>query len=293
MQHLREFAAGKAEAVAFKSFNIIKRYLKRDLIFNQAYGTVPYQNKWGKHLGVLAFDRTSRRWYRLNFSLSKTDEIESFDIWLPGKNPLSIAPTYTMDIAGVGISKAIYLILDFITDTKEMYAFYQGLKEDINEDDIPLRHFCETKIDAYIPIAAQFFTENPQYLTPIVNGSGGYQNGSPAGREVLHAMQAYPGLSKQIPINVAAVNSLGKKAVQSNPSIAQGINVSPAQAKSGANSVPSPTISSLAAGPSLTLTALFDSIPEAAEYKAQVADANRPDGPLGIIYDFTDPAIIH
>jgi hypothetical protein len=99
-------------------------------------------------------------------------------------------------------------------------------------------------------------------------------------------MQAYPGLSKMIPVNVSAVNSLGSKAIKANPAIAQATGIAPAQAKAGANTVVIPQVVSLAAGPSLTLDALFDSVPEAAEYKKQVADLNRPEGPLGIIYDF-------
>jgi hypothetical protein len=285
---IQEFASGKAEAVAFKAYNILGRFTKRKLVINAEYGTVPYQNKWGKHLGVLAYDQLTHRWYRMNFALNATDEIESFDIWIPGKNPLGIAPTYTMVLNGLGISKAIYMIMDFILDTKEMYAFYQGIKESEigDENDIPLRPLTEGKLDAYVPIVGQFLTENPQWIKPLVDGSGGYQSGTPLGREVLHAMQAYPGMSKQVPINVSAVNSLGSKAIKANPAIAQAAGISPAQAKSGAASVTIPQITSLAAGPSLTLDALFDSSPEAANYKSQVADMNRPDGPLGTVYDF-------
>jgi hypothetical protein len=288
MNKLQEFASGKAESIAFKAFNILSRFTKRKLVINTGYGTVPYQNKWGKHLGVLAFDKLTRRWYRMNFALNATDEIESFDIWVPGKNPLSLAPTYTMTLDNLGISKAIYMIMDFILNTKEMYAFYQGLKEyDLgDENDPPLRPLTESKIDAYVPIAGQFLLENPQWIKPFIDGSGGYQSGTPLGREILHAMQAYPGLSKMIPVNVTAVNSLGSKAIKANPAIAQAVGVSPSQAKSGAASVVVPQVTSLAAGPSLTLNDLFDSSPEAAKYKSQVADMNRPDGPLGIIYDF-------
>jgi hypothetical protein len=95
-EQLREFASGKAETVAFKALSILSRFTKRELVINRGYGTVPYENKWGRHLGVLAFDKMTRRWYRMNFALNATDEIESFDIWIPGKNPLNIAPTYTM-----------------------------------------------------------------------------------------------------------------------------------------------------------------------------------------------------
>jgi hypothetical protein len=285
---LREFASGKAEAVAFKAYKILGKYTKRNLVINSEYGTVPYQNKWGKHLGVLAYDQLTYRWYRMNFALSATDEIESFDIWVPGKNPLSVAPTYTMTLNGLGISRAVYMMMDFILDTKEMYAFYQGMKESEigDENNLPLRPLSESKIDAYVPIVGQFLIENPQWIKPFVDGSGGYQSGTPLGREVLHAMQAYPGMSKQVPINVTAVNSLGSKAIKTNPAIAQSAGINPTQAKSGAASVPVPQVTSLAAGPSLTLDALFDSSPQAAVYKSQVADLNRPDGPLGIIYDF-------
>jgi hypothetical protein len=287
-KQLQEFTSGKAESIAFKAFNILSRLTKRELIINTGYGTVPYKNKWGKHLGILAFDKMSHRWYRINFTLNATDEIESFDIWIPGKNPLSIAPTYTMVLNNLGISKAIYMIMDFILNTKEMYAFYQGLQESEigNEENLPLRPLTEAKIDAYVPIAGQFLIENPQWIKPLIDGSGGYQSGTPLGREVLHAMQAYPGLSKMIPVNVTAVNSLGSKAIKLNPAIAQAAGVAPAQAKSGAASVVIPQVTSLAAGPSLTLDDIFDAMPEGANYKAQVADMNRPDGPLGIIYDF-------
>jgi hypothetical protein len=280
--------AGKAESVAFKAFNILSRLIKRELVINRGYGTVPYKNKWGKHLGVLAFDKITRRWHRMNFSLNATDEIESFDVWIPGKNPLSIAPTYTMVLNNLGISRAVYMIMDFILNTKEMYAFYQGLQESEigNEESLPLRPLIEAKIDAYVPIAGQFLIENPQWIKPLIDGSGGYQSGTPLGREVLHAMQAFPGLSKMIPVNVSAVNSLGSKAIKSNPAIAQSAGISPAQAKSGAASVVIPQVTSLAAGPSLTLDDIFDAMPEGANYKTQVADMNRPDGPLGIIYDF-------
>jgi hypothetical protein len=287
-KRIQEFAPGKAESVAFKAFNILGRLTKRELVINRGYGTVPYKNKWGKHLGILAFDKIAHRWYRMNFALNATDEIESFDIWIPGKDPLSIAPTYTMILNNLGISRAIYMIMDFILNTKEMYAFYQGIKENEveSEDNLPLRSLTEAKIDAYVPIAGQFLIENPQWIKPLIDGSGGYQSGTPLGREVLHAMQAYPGLSKMMPVNVTAVNSLGSKAIKLNPAIAQAAGVAPAQAKAGASSVVIPQVTSLAAGPSLTLNDIFDSMPEGSKYKTQVADMNRPDGPLGIIYDF-------
>jgi hypothetical protein len=285
---LQEFTSGKAESIAFKVFKILSRFTKRELVINSGYGTVPYKNKWGKHLGVLAFDKMTRRWYRMNFALNATDEIESFDIWIPGKNPLSVAPTYTMILNNLGISRAIYMIMDFIFDTKEMYAFYQGMKESEveNEENLPLRPLTEAKIDAYVPIAGQFLIENPQWIKPLIDGSGGYQSGTPLGREVLHAMQAYPGLNKMMPVNVTAVNSLGSKAIKLNPAIAQAAGVAPAQAKSGAATVVVPQVTSLSAGSSLTLDDIFDAMPEGSSYKAQVADMNRPDGPLGIIYDF-------
>jgi hypothetical protein len=180
------------------------------------------------------------------------------------------------------------MIMDFILNTKEMYAFYQGLTESEigNEEDIPLRPLSEAKIDAYVPIAGQFLIENPQWLKPFIDGSGGYQSGTPLGREVLHAMQSYPGLNKMMPVNVTAVNSLASKAIKLNPAIAQAVGVAPAQAKAGAASVVIPQVTSLAAGPSLTLDDIFDAMPEGTNYKTQVADMNRPDGPLGIIYDF-------
>jgi hypothetical protein len=75
VKKLQEFSSGKAEMVAFKAYRILGRYTKRNLVVNPEYGTVPYQNKWGKHLGVLAYDQLTRRWYRINFALAATDEI--------------------------------------------------------------------------------------------------------------------------------------------------------------------------------------------------------------------------
>jgi hypothetical protein len=97
-------------------------------------------------------------------------------------------------------------------------------------------------------------------------------------------MQAYPGLNKMMPVNVTAVNSLGSKAIKLNPAIAQAAGIAPSQAKAGA--VVIPQVTSLAAGPNLTLDDIFHAMPEGISYKTQVADMNRPDGPLGILYDF-------
>jgi len=284
INRLQEFAAGKAETIGSKVITLISKYSKIPLKHDGKYDIVPYSNKWGKHLGLLAYGANSC-WYRLNFSLSKTDEIESFDIWLPGKNPYVLQPTYTMTLAGMGVSKAIHDIVDFIQNPQATYTLFQGLKEQTALP-IGVTQIREAKIDAYVPIAEQFLTSQPQWIGKLVDGSGGYTGGTPDGAAFLQAMRQQTGLQKNILINVLAANSICLKAIKLNPGIAQSANIAPATAKSGVNAVPIPTIASLVAGPSVTMREIYNSFPEGQAYASQMKDAARPDGPLGILYDY-------
>jgi hypothetical protein len=282
---LQEFAPGKAESIGFKTLGLISKHSKIPLKFHRNYSLVPYKNHWGKHLGILAYGISNKCWYRLNFSLNKTDEVESFDIWLPGKRPSVIPPTYTMTIAGMGISRAIHDIVDFIQNPAATYSLFQGMKEQI-EEPTQATQIREAKIDAYVPIAEQFLQAQPQWIGKLVDGSGGYVGGTPDGASFLQAMRMHTGIQKNILINVLAANSICLKALKINPGIAQSAGIAPSAAKSGANAVPIPVIASLAAGPSLTMKDIYDSFPEGQQYASQMKDASRPDGPLGIIYDY-------
>jgi hypothetical protein len=282
---LNEFTAGKAETIGFKALRLVSKYSKIPLVFHAGYSLVPYKNRWGKHLGILAYGSANKHWYRLNFSLSKTDEVESFDIWTPGKNPYDITPTYTMDISGMGISRAIYAVVDFIQNPAAMYALFQGMKEQ-TEEPFQAASLREAKIDAYAPVAEQFLQSQPSWIGKLVDGSGGYLGGTAEGTSFLQAMRAQTGLPKSILINVLAANSICMKAIKLNPGIAQAVGVTVSAAKSAANAVPIPTVASLSPGPSLTMKDIFASFPEGQQYAAQMKDASRPDGPLGIIYDY-------
>lgn len=108
------FGSGKASSVAEKLFNILGR--KLGMSFNFSEIPMGYENSFGTFAGYLGLT-SDGLCLRINFKLSGSDSIESFDLFLSG---ISDQPDVTVETNGLNIIQIVDLISETLVDENEV-----------------------------------------------------------------------------------------------------------------------------------------------------------------------------
>ena len=104
---LESFSSGSASKVVQKLSHVINNKLGTNFIFAEI--PMEYSNSYGTFAGYLGNDDSSGIMLKINFLLSGSDSITSFDVYLNGYED---TPTYTVDTDGQNIIQ----IVDSITE---------------------------------------------------------------------------------------------------------------------------------------------------------------------------------
>jgi len=105
------FASGSASNVVQKLGRVINN--KIGTKFEFADVPLEYFNSYGTFAGFLGLDNGIGLLLKINFLLSGSDSIESFDVYLDG---FSDTPTYTVDTSGLNIIEIVDLITENLID---------------------------------------------------------------------------------------------------------------------------------------------------------------------------------
>jgi RNase adaptor protein for sRNA GlmZ degradation len=113
--HLQEaFGSGKAASVAEKLGNILGRKIGYNI--NMSDIPLAYGNAYGEFAGYLGAV-SNGMFIKINFKLSGSDSIESFDMYLDG---LSDTPSYTVETTGLNIIQIVNLMVENLIDDGEV-----------------------------------------------------------------------------------------------------------------------------------------------------------------------------
>ena len=255
---LQEFASGKAVSIAKRVYTLLSKY--QSVKFDPDCKIYPYKNKWGKFIGIQAKGNDGK-FYQLNFSTGKTDEIVSFDIWAPGVPPVApgckhIPPAWTLSLEGNGITRCITAMVGFVEDPAQEFRVARTLSEDKAEEDAAIR---------------QFFDDNPSYFDDLVSGK--LDADPPWAKKVFQDFaKVRPPQLKVALVNTNAMLRVGKRAF--------GLT------KKG-NPQPLP-LQGQAGGPQTTEINYWDVIPNGAKLQADFDALDRPKGALGTLHQFKE-----
>jgi len=108
------FGSGKAASVAEKLGNILGRKIGYNI--NMSDIPLAYGNAYGEFAGYLGAV-SNGMFIKINFKLSGSDSIESFDMYLDG---LSDTPSYTVETSGLNIIQIVNLMVENLIDDGEV-----------------------------------------------------------------------------------------------------------------------------------------------------------------------------
>jgi hypothetical protein len=110
------FQAGKAEKLIGKLINVMRRTIKKPIL----YTTIEkdYMNTEGKFKGFLSYIPTMKLFFRINFKLTSSDEIVSLDFYNDMIQFKKGYPSFTVDTTGLNIVQIIDVFEDNIEDIK-------------------------------------------------------------------------------------------------------------------------------------------------------------------------------
>jgi len=266
---LHEFTAGKAVVIAKKVYTILSRMSKvkfNPKISNQSL--YPYNNKWGKFLGVRGRGN-NRRFYQLNFRTGKTDEIVSMDVWpvniKPIKRGLPVSPEYTLSLEGNGISRCVTMMIDFIEDPTQMSKVTRGLTEDSKDDENN--------------VVIQFLKANPNFLDDFT--SGRVSADPKVAKKIFDAFaKVRPSNLKTNFVNTTALIRITKRVLKMNGGT---LGVTPTIA----NNIPvAVAFPGQQGGPQLTKDDYWRLFPGGEELQRQFDTLEKPAGALGTLHSF-------
>jgi hypothetical protein len=105
------FKSGTSSTIVEKLGHVINNKLGTRFEFSDV--PLEYFNSYGSFAGFLGYDSSSDLYIKINFLLSGSDSIESFDMYLDG---FSDTPTYTVDTNGLNIIQIVDTITENLID---------------------------------------------------------------------------------------------------------------------------------------------------------------------------------
>lgn len=152
------FASGSAGKVVQKLAGV----LSRKIGYNINVSEIPifYENSYGQFAGYYGAI-SNGVFIKINFLLSSSDSIESFDIYLNG---LSDTPDYTIDTNGLNIVQIVNLISENLIEDGEVNENVLSEKTQVIQEKGPY-----TDVDGVIGVIEKFVAEDKSVLKDLQN----------------------------------------------------------------------------------------------------------------------------
>ncbi len=150
------FGGGKASSVVIKLGNILSKKIGKKILFT----TVPlqYSNDYGEFAGYIG-KITDRDYLKINFKLTGSDTITSFDIYNSGP----VTPTYTIDTEGLNIVQIVNLLVENLMEDEVVSINESVSKDALEERGRPTGDDPE----AFLPMMNKWITEEPDVLKTL------------------------------------------------------------------------------------------------------------------------------